>query len=291
MIIFLIFDPIQTRMAELNYTSEIIAVPPVWENVFSYFYYAVNNGEQPVHKTLLPTFQTILVFSFGIPVSFRLKTAGAGDESMSIEKTMVIGPIKQPVEYTLLPGSEILVANFKWDAFYRFFGRSLKTYKEFASDPDKLVDAHCFSAIWQQLKEIKSLPQKLLHVLDFSARYLNEQDPAASRLMDKSGVGDGNIAVVRQIAGESKQTERTVQLHYQKYYGYSAKEKARYERFQKVISFLASTDPSLPVDWFDVIHHAGYYDQSHLIHDFNHFLHLSPGQYLKFQKDICIAAG
>jgi AraC-like DNA-binding protein len=41
------------------------------------------------------------------------------------------------------------------------------------------------------------------------------------------------------------------------------------------------------MDWFEVINECGYYDQSQLIHDFKHYINLSPAKYLKFQQDIC----
>jgi AraC-like DNA-binding protein len=91
----------------------------------------------------------------------------------------VLGPVKQPIEYTLTIGAEMLVANFKADAFNRF------------------------------LKAIK---------------------------------------ISEAIATEHKK-----------------------------------------IDWLDIINQCGYYDQSQLIHDFKHFLHLSPNQFLKFQQDICVA--
>ena len=31
-------------------------------------------------------------------------------------------------------------------------------------------------------------------------------------------------------------------------------------------------------DWFALLDQYGYYDQSHLIHDFTHFLHQSPAE-------------
>jgi len=40
-------------------------------------------------------------------------------------------------------------------------------------------------------------------------------------------------------------------------------------------------------DWFTIIDHLGYYDQSHLINDFKYYLNLSPTKYIKFQQDIC----
>ena len=41
------------------------------------------------------------------------------------------------------------------------------------------------------------------------------------------------------------------------------------------------------VDWADVVFTCGYYDQSHLIRDFKHYLMMSPSQYLKLSQQMC----
>lgn len=64
----------------------------------------------------------------------------------------------------------------------------------------------------------------------------------------------------------------------------------RYERFLKAIKIIEETNfDSSKVDWFEIIEQCGYYDQSQLIRDFNHYLNLSPLKYLKFQDIICNA--
>ena len=54
-------------MTENNpgYHAFRIAVPSVYEEVFSHFYFAENTSGDTIIKTLLPSYQTILIFSFG----------------------------------------------------------------------------------------------------------------------------------------------------------------------------------------------------------------------------------
>jgi AraC-like DNA-binding protein len=278
-------------MKKSGYTSEVIPVPVIWEDVFSHFYYAVNGQNGDINKTLLPTFQTMLVFSFGNSIHFNPTNNSNGTDVLTIGKSMVIGPLKQAMAYTLSPGSEMLVVNFKWDAFYRFFGKSLKSYVDICAHPGDLPYTHCFAALWEELNELPAATQKIERVLTFSEEYLKEREAAAARII-KNGEGNSYLNPVKRIAGSSQQHERTVQLHYKKYLGYSAKEKSRHERFQKVIRWLQQYDPAADkVDWFEIIHQCGYYDQSHLIHDFTYFLDLSPTQYIALQQHVCIAAG
>jgi hypothetical protein len=48
-----------------EYNEYRISVPQEFENVFTHFYFAENISENPVTKTLLPTYQTILYSVLG----------------------------------------------------------------------------------------------------------------------------------------------------------------------------------------------------------------------------------
>lgn len=56
-----------------GYTSYRISAPTEFKDVFSHFYCAENRSGEIVEKTLLPSYQTIMIFSFGTPASFISK--------------------------------------------------------------------------------------------------------------------------------------------------------------------------------------------------------------------------
>lgn len=266
--------------------SERIPVPAEWEEVFDPFYYAANHQSESIQKKLLPNFQTILVFSLGTPALIYIDGV-----ALRVTNSLVTGPLKAALEYELPPGCEILVVNFKFDTFYRFFGRSLKEYSTVLQDPDELIHTHCFSDMWQELKDTKDNAQRIEKILDFAAGYLRERDPGSDDII-RNGLGESALNPVKLVADKSGQSERNVQLNYKKYLGYSAKEMNRYQRFRNAVSFVrASSQKQEAIDWFEVIDRCGYYDQSHLIHDFNHYLDITPNQFLKLQQTICVAGG
>lgn len=154
------------------YETQSIAVPERFEEFFTHFYYAANHTPYPVHKKLIPSFQTILVFNLGSKISISFDQTSSFDAPNSL----ILGPIKKTIDYTLSPGAEMLVANFKWDAFYRFFGQSLKSFNEFIHQPDDLVKEQCFADVWIQLKKAQSLSEKVNLLLDFSLPYLRERE-------------------------------------------------------------------------------------------------------------------
>jgi AraC-like DNA-binding protein len=267
-------------MSKENYHSYRIEVPPPFEAVFSHFYFAENSGEEAIHQTLLPSYQTIMVFNFGVPASFIARQ----QETIEIEKCLVIGPIKQAVEYSLPSQSEMLVANFKDDAFFRFFGTATIA-EHFPVHPDELLNENCFTALWKELSKMNDTNNRVNCMLDFCKPYLQHRDPIAAQI---ASFDDNNQSPIKAISEQNNLSQRAVQLHHKKQLGYSAKEISRYQRFIKAIQLIqtiASTNSKM--DWFEVISECGYYDQSQLIHDFKHYLNLTPSKYLKFQEGIC----
>lgn len=262
------------------YQNYRIAVPPAFEEVFSHFYYAENSSGETVSKTLLPSYQTIMVFSFGAPVSF---ISNQNDEVI-IDKCIVVGPLKKAVDYTLPPNAEILVANFKGDAFFRFFGIAAIA-ENLSVHPDDLLNENCFTGLWIALCKISNTNDRVNWLLDFCKPYLQQRNPIAGQI---ASFDDGNQSPIKAISVENNLSERAIQLNHKKYLGYSAKEISRYQRFLKAIQLIQTiaTDTS-KIDWFEIISECDYYDQSQLIHDFKHYLNLSPSKYMKLQQDIC----
>lgn len=258
-----------------------ISVSEEFKEAFTHFYAAENKTTEAVAKTLLPSFQTILIFSFGTPVFFT----SPRQTKLAIDKCLILGPVKQPIDYTLPPNADILVANFKADAFYRFFGQSLAS-EHMPIHPDDLLDENCFTNLWRLLRD-KPSADRVPDVLEFCRPYLKKRDAAFERIATFNNTSESPI---KAIAEETQQSERTVQLNHKKYLGYSAKEINRYHRFLNAIQQLQKlSETTTLVDWHDLVIRCGYYDQSQLIHDFKHYLNLSPTQFLKFQQDVCMA--
>ncbi|WP_353719015.1 AraC family transcriptional regulator [Dyadobacter sp. 676] len=262
------------------YAEERIAVPDEFANVFSYFYTARNDSAHPVHKTLIPSFQTIIAFNFGSPARVRF-----GDNALWVEQCIVLGPLKRPIEYILPPDTHLLVVNFRDDAFYRFFGPVMFS-EMIARHPDELLEKSCFSELWLRLKN-ESPHRRPGLILDFCRPYLRPRD-AAFECITEARPDYVRMNAIRTIAQETGQSERNVQLNHKKYLGYTAKERSRYQKFLNALRM--SQGISGKADWHQIAEASGYYDQSQLIHDFRHFMNVSPGQYLKFQAGICQTA-
>lgn len=194
----------ETSSTESGYLSFRIAAPAAFEDVVTHFYIARNNTKQALTKTLLPSYQTILVFSFGSAVSLLTQQ----QTHISMEKCLVLGPIKQAFNYTLPAGAEILVVNFKADAFYRFFG-PVVLRNHLATDPNDLLPENCFTDLWHDLKKLQTPEQRVDRILSFSLPYLKNRDAVSERL---ATINDAFLNPIKTVAREQEQSERAVQL-------------------------------------------------------------------------------
>ncbi|PQA95773.1 DNA-binding protein [Chryseobacterium shigense] len=265
--------------ADPQYHQLTLSVSTEFEPVFTHFYFAENKSSTAVTKTLLPSYQTIMLFCFGTNAFMTTQE----NTRVEVEQCVVLGPVRQTFDYTLPAGSSILVANFKDDAFYRFFGKAMISNQ--GTHPDELLQENCFTELWHQLSKFPSPQEKTNHILQFCRPYLQEQDET-SRLL--SNFENLSLNPVKTIAEQTRQSERNIQLKQKEQFGYSSKELARYNRFLKAIIFIEKElKCGKKIEWFNIIDACGYYDQSQLIHDFRHFIRISPSQYVKFQKDIC----
>ncbi|WP_143307412.1 AraC family transcriptional regulator [Chitinophaga vietnamensis] len=267
---------------KVGYEGYRIAVPPAFEEVFSHFYFSRNNSPAALTQTLLPSYRVMMMFSFGTPPFFKTREG----EEITAGKCLVAGPVKQAIDYTLPPATAILVANFKDDAFSRFFGSTCLPQHQ-PTHPDTLLTDNCFTQLWEELNQLESIEQRVNHILDFCKPYLKARDHLAEQI---AGFHNNNLSPVKEISEKNNLSERAVQMSHKKHFGYSAKELNRYQRFLKAIEQIqAIAAADAKIDWFEIIANCGYYDQSQLIHDFKHYLNLSPSKYLRFQQDICNA--
>jgi AraC-like DNA-binding protein len=95
---------------------------------------------------------------------------------------------------------------------------------------------------------------------------------------------------VKVMADKASVTERTVQMRFKKYAGYSPKELLRFLRFKQVMAFILAR-PKEKIDWFELIVQYGYHDQSHLIKDFKYYTGVTPKQFIKLNEEgnLCLA--
>jgi AraC-like DNA-binding protein len=90
------------------------------------------------------------------------------------------------------------------------------------------------------------------------------------------------ILSIRELSSEIGLSDRQLRRHFDQRVGLAPKALAQIFRFQHVVRRL-NNEPR--VHWAEIANDAGYFDQSHLVHDFQRLTGLNPSQYLRDKRD------
>jgi AraC-like DNA-binding protein len=142
-------------------------------------------------------------------------------------------------------------------------------------------------------KTHRGLPERLAAAQDDAARVRTvlrtlhamgrAPDPAPLRLLRhaqsrlREGAGDG--LSVRALAAEMQLSERRLQQVFAAQLGLSPSVWRRLQRLQGMLRLLRAGEAGSP--WAELALRAGYYDQSHLIHEFRALCGLTPEQFVR----------
>jgi AraC-like DNA-binding protein len=124
-------------------------------------------------------------------------------------------------------------------------------------------------------------PADLVKALDAALTQLLTQarkpDPMIRKAVKLIAQHAGDLEV-SAMAAELGVSRQTVKHKFDQHVGVSPKLYGKLRRFQVVLRRLASLQK---VDWTRLAQESGYYDQAHLIREFNHFTGFSPQKFLK----------
>lgn len=258
--------------------EQFIVAPRSLQQVLQYFVLlTVEEGAAPVVRTLLPTFQIVMLINLG-PTAEMWHDDGALAQVHQIRGIVVTAPLKRAFQYRLPGGSRILTVNFTLEGFFRLFQVPIERLTNDFTDPDDLVPHRPFAQLWQQLRLLQAPTDLVKAIVDFSLPYLRALEEPHAELMAQLPLlaKSQHLNPLKVMAAATNVSERTLQLRFQKYLGFSVKEVSRFVRFRRLLGKLEQREVSKKEDWLALLEQHGYYDQSHLIHNFTHFLQQSP---------------
>ena len=253
---------------------------PLNDAINSFYHMMVASGGAPVARHVCPNLEMMLVFNFGVPVRISFHNNPLNTEVVS--HTAVIGPLRQMLNYELLPGADAIVVNFKFNGFQRLFGMPLTGLTgEGLTGSEVLKDEGRFDRLWKELAALPTIEERVSLLTQSSIGLLKENDQVLQTVIcNLAKFFNPCVDPVKAIAADTRLSERSIQLKFQKYTGYSVKELLRFLRFKEVIAYiLARSNQKIAI--FDLITRHDYHDQSHLIKDFQYFLGLAPQQFIK----------
>jgi AraC-like DNA-binding protein len=126
-----------------------------------------------------------------------------------------------------------------------------------------------------------SLTKKIAAIEEFLTRELSsrEIDPRLMRLAAKI-VDSGGLVSVDQLANDAGMSSRQLERRFLREIGLGPKLLGRIIRFQQVFRAVEQCDAA----WATIAIECGYYDQAHLIRDFNQFARHTPAVLFEHQS-------
>jgi AraC-like DNA-binding protein len=267
-------------------TGRRFEVAPPLSDIVKHFYTMQTTAvDLPVMHHLSPNYEMILVFNFGTPV--KISFAGAPLGALQLEQVDVLGPLRKMLNYEMGPEADLLVVIFNLDGFYRLFQVPVDELDE-EKLHHQLITAG-YEELWQILHRTTLIEERIQILSDYILTSMHDAEDGARPLLQGADYfKDPLLQPAKAIAADADLSERSIQLRFKKYVGYSPKEMLRFLSFKQVINSIEN-NPATEIDWYDLIHDFGYHDQSHLIKDFHHFLGTTPEVFIKqiARKEFC----
>lgn len=243
-------------------------------DVLEYVYaLAIPEDGLPETYHLAPSLEMMVVFSFGSPIS---SSFGVDSRMETFSgRVLILGPIRQMLNYGLNPGSDLFVFSFINDGYYRL-ASSFSTHDELLRELELL---------WEALNSYREAPDRIEILNEYLITTMCSPAPAVHPLLESiSDIHNPSLNPVEVIAEKAAVSGRTIQLRFKKYTGYSSKELLRYLRFKELIAWIVAHHLE-KVEWMDMVVKFGYHDQSHMIKDFKYYTGFSPGKVLKMCRE------
>ncbi|MCI0534785.1 MAG: AraC family transcriptional regulator [Verrucomicrobiales bacterium] len=253
-------------------------MPPLADFVERFWY----SSDAPLHQTvrIVPTGTMELVFNLGENELGFSDTEQPGSYR-SFSGAVFSGAHARPL--FVHTRKHVVGVHFKPGGAFRFLG----------VPASELVNTHVdVEALWgrftQDLREqlrTAANPAKCFRILEriLAARLENASE--------EHRVVRAALEIFRRDAGEAKTRDLAAHLglsqrHFIKIFsnqvGVTPKQFARVQRFQRAVDL---TRESSKPEWADVAAACGYFDQSHLIHEFQTLSGLSPAEFLRQRSE------
>ena len=251
--------------------------PPLGRFVELVTYY---EGYQPEHtkEMLLPDGAVEIIVDFTDQPK-RLFDRRDHSRSTAFRRAWISGMRRDWIVIEAARGSSMAVIRFRPGGAYPFLGFAVEGLTDVVSQLDDVL-ARATAPLRDRMLAAPTVAAKMAAVeawlLDRGRRRL-DLNPAvewvARRLHDP-----GDLRV-QEVVGEVGYSQRHVGDLFRRWVGMTPKQYARVRRFQQVLREIVRHGGVEP-DWADLAAACGYYDQSHLIHEFRGFSGLTPGAYL-----------
>lgn len=251
-----------------------ISPPEELKNIIEYYWIAENGDPTPMSEKIIPDGFTEIIFHYGDPYLIRLKKSWEEQT-----KSLFAGQISGYFYLQNTGISGVIGIKLKPTALTHLYRISMDSFT------DKVVDLSEIPEISAALEKKKlglnnnhdEMASALnLYFQSIAHRYDHgPADEAIEMIFEAKG-----MLSVNDITSTLYISERQLERIFKKYIGLSPKFYCRIIRFNYIFQCMKNKT----ITWADVVHQAGFYDQSHFIRNFKAFTGEEPSSYL-FEKN------
>ncbi len=226
---------------------------------------------------ILPNGSSFLLVNLG-PPQYRIE-AGPPEQRVAFRDIWISGLHDRPIETEAPHGSRVLGVAFAAAGIRPWLHQSCSELSDRVLPlADLLGD------------RVELLRERLLNTEGLAERFAVLEEWLIARLSPRFRVpplvehtlarllGSVGRLPIEQLAADAGVSRRTLSAAFARDVGLSPKTLAKVVRFQSAIAMLGSRRR---VPWAELSELCGYYDQSHLVRDFQRFSGCSPGDFLR----------
>jgi AraC-like DNA-binding protein len=230
-----------------------------------------DQGQMPSTQKIVPDGYPEIIFH--LADAYRINISGQWELQT---KSLLAGQIKKFFFLENIGQSSVFGVKLKPAAPTLLFG------VEMSRLTDCVVDLHEFNIPdarnWEkEIAKASSLGERvvatenfLLPIISSCDAKLHPVERALETVFSQNGTSG-----VEQLAEAIGVGTRQLELYFKKYVGLSPKFYSRIIRFSRIFEWIQQEN----VNWSDIVHLAGYYDQAHFIKNFKTFTGEEPSRY------------
>ena len=229
-----------------------------------------HDDEQPdMHEVtkLIPTANVDLAFSYGD----RFAEVYDGREEL-LSDFHVTGQRSKPVRLRAMGQTGIIIVKFHPWGLQPFIKSPISEFTDTLCDIDLLIDPNVVSEYKDRIYHAPDPDCKAFLIQHMLLRILDEKkkDDLIIEAVKRINTTQGTVSI-EQLAKELYISRRQLARRFLNVVGINAKKFSNIIRFQKALLYQKQGVPTM-----DIIHKLGYYDQAHMIREFNAFADFTP---------------
>jgi AraC-like DNA-binding protein len=218
------------------------------------------------------------ILEFYLRQRYLVRDYESGVEDLA-PRAVVVGPCTYRRAELVLHGHfEVFTIHFQASGFYRLFRVPMADLADHAYEAQSVIGP-VVSEIEQKLVEASSFRERVRVATEFLLRHLSERPswdavPAiANRFLQERGA-----VRVDDAAASAGLSVRHFERRFAEQVGLPPKRYARIVRFNAALEAKMAAPKRL---WTDIAHEFGYYDQMHMVRDFERFAGESPAKFVR----------